>query len=307
MIRFSDIFGTDVYQIPPDADINQATLRLYVYSQRPISDSPATDIYPMQTPWVEGTAVNSNQEGSSCFSVRAYRPDGLYTNYPEDAWGTDGQLHDGPVKGIDFADADYPEMRARTAWDPCFPAEGMWYEWDVTEIVTAWHNGVFDNQGFYGFTPTGKWDYINAYSSEYSDDPLLRPELVVNYGPVACGHSMVPYPEGDMSGPDGVPDCYTDTYDMASLADQWLRCTTPGVSGCQQLDNVYAIPAGTVSVDGSLTEWADATWFTLDEVYYGEPNDIGTGLEDAKFAVKWNGDTDKVYVAVVVDDASHVL
>jgi hypothetical protein len=91
------------------------------------------------------------------------------------------------------------------------------------------------------------------------------------------------------------------------MADQWLRCTTPDIAGCEQAAELFVIGHDTVTVDGDLEEWVDVDWIALDEVYYGSPNDIGSTLEDAKFALKWNSDTDKIYAAVIVDDANHVL
>ncbi len=37
---------------------------------------------------------------------------------------------------------------------------------------------------------------------------------------------------GDVSGPDGVPDCRVDLYDFARLALDWLRCNDPGEAEC---------------------------------------------------------------------------
>jgi|GEM_PF-3157690 len=35
------------------------------------------------------------------------------------------------------------------------------------------------------------------------------------------------YPVGDISGPQGQPDCYVDMYDLMTLAAQWLNCNDP--------------------------------------------------------------------------------
>jgi len=39
--------------------------------------------------------------------------------------------------------------------------------------------------------------------------------------------------EADISGPDGVPDCYVNMYDFAALAAAWLNCTEPTDPNCQ--------------------------------------------------------------------------
>jgi hypothetical protein len=39
---------------------------------------------------------------------------------------------------------------------------------------------------------------------------------------------------GDISGPEGVPDCYVDLYDLGSLGQLWLECTDPNNIECIQ-------------------------------------------------------------------------
>ncbi len=47
------------------------------------------------------------------------------------------------------------------------------------------------------------------------------------YGGPACGDAEHPYPPGDVSGPDGIRDCYIDFYDFAVWAAHWLEYTGP--------------------------------------------------------------------------------
>ena len=44
----------------------------------------------------------------------------------------------------------------------------------------------------------------------------------------AAGHVIA----GDISGPLGVPDCYVDLYDFATMAADWLYCTDPEDADC---------------------------------------------------------------------------
>jgi len=38
---------------------------------------------------------------------------------------------------------------------------------------------------------------------------------------------------GDLTGPEGVPDCYVNLYDFAAFAGNWLRCNNPQDIGCE--------------------------------------------------------------------------
>jgi len=38
---------------------------------------------------------------------------------------------------------------------------------------------------------------------------------------------------GDISGPDGIPDCYIDLYDFAEMAGDWLYCNNPQDTECE--------------------------------------------------------------------------
>ena len=46
-----------------------------------------------------------------------------------------------------------------------------------------------------------------------------------------CGDTGTDYLTTDLSGPDGVADCYVNLYDLIVFTEQWLGCTIPG--GCQ--------------------------------------------------------------------------
>ena len=126
--------------------------------------------------------------------------------------------------------------------DPChenYHGADEWWDIDITDIVEAWRTESFANWGVYGHA-SGYWQYVRFPSSE-STDVMHRPELVINYKPLECGHKIVPYPSADVSGPAGIKDCYVDEYDVVAMADQWLRCTMPFAptepdNGCELLD-----------------------------------------------------------------------
>ena len=68
--------------------------------------------------------------------------------------------------------------------------------------------------------------------------------------------------------------------------------------------NSHTISKGQIDVDGNVIDWSDNTeWMNIDKVYFGDPCDI----IQAKFALRWNPGTDKLYVAVIIEDAKHVF
>ena len=173
LIRFGDLFGEGLYQVPTDAAILSAEIELYVYSQLTLNSDDELRLYPMYSEWTEGTSDGSSEDGASCYSYRAYRSDGDYANHPEDAWDTDGAVHDGPTKyGVDY---DYTDKYSHVL-DPCDTAG--WISIDITDEVQAWQAGSCDNNGFYVYL-NGNWQWCYFYSSEYSTDTSLRPRLVV--------------------------------------------------------------------------------------------------------------------------------
>ncbi|MHB1458771.1 MAG: chitobiase/beta-hexosaminidase C-terminal domain-containing protein [Armatimonadota bacterium] len=56
-----------------------------------------------------------------------------------------------------------------------------------------------------------------------------------------------------------------------------------------------------ISIDGNLTEWADAEWAPLDQNFDGDPADIA----EAYYAAKWGDNGNRIYVAVKVRDTAH--
>lgn len=316
LIRFDDLFGEGEGQIHLNQEIVRVDLMLYAYHLYTYSeDWDNVRAHPLTNTWVQGTAIGVAQEGSSCGEARRYRADGDYATYPEDAWGDQGQIEE---KGPQDYSKDFcrdSATRVEYGW-PFYEGnqdrQPRWMNFDITEYVigedgnSGWRADEDDNYGVYLYTGGGN---SSAYfrSSDYIDGACYRPKLVIEYRPFACGHSEVPYPDTDLSGPDGVRDCYVDIHDFATMCESWMRCTLPGGADCEDLGATYTIPHGSVTVDADLTEWADAEWIDLDETYSGTPIDI----TNAKFALKWDAnDVDHdhvVYAAVVVTDTSHVL
>ncbi|NLF29270.1 MAG: PEP-CTERM sorting domain-containing protein [Planctomycetes bacterium] len=70
----------------------------------------------------------------------------------------------------------------------------------------------------------------------------------------------------------------------------------------QDVNVPYLAPDAAVTVDGDLSEWADAAWVALDTAYAGTAADITSG----KYAVRWSDAANLLYVACeVVDVQQH--
>ncbi|MBN1509530.1 MAG: DUF5011 domain-containing protein [Sedimentisphaerales bacterium] len=93
----------------------------------------------------------------------------------------------------------------------------------------------------------------------------------------------------------GKPDCWCDPNHVDPL------------EGCppKPQEQINFIPRARVAVDGDIGEWqSEATvWRKLETVYHGNPLDI----VEARYALSWDADPNKVYVAVVVTDVSHAF
>ena len=121
-------------------------------------------------------------------------------------------------------------------------------------------------------------------------------------GPLFCGDGGTVFFDGDID-----EDCWVDDNDLDICIAQWLKCSDPTGSDFSLPPGVTPVknlPRDTsITVDGDLSDWpASSPWFDLDEliVALGEPNDI----TEARFSARWDDTTDKLYVAVVVDEGT---
>jgi hypothetical protein len=90
-----------------------------------------------------------------------------------------------------------------------------------------------------------------------------------------CGDPNHPYPVGDLSGPEGVPDCRVDLYDFAVLASHWLEdtCTVRTTYVFQPDPNALTVSGGigggdfgSFSIEGqfdlTVDSCAGTAWFS---------------------------------------------
>ena len=74
------------------------------------------------------------------------------------------------------------------------PTPGQWLHLDITGIYNKWKNGTWSNKGLI-LTPVSTNNNSNFfYSSDFLDDPSLRPSLEVNYTPQANQPFKVCFP-----------------------------------------------------------------------------------------------------------------
>ena len=52
-------------------------------------------------------------------------------------------------------------------------------------------------------------------------------EIIMTAVEPVCGDSYHPRPAGDITGPEGVPDCIVDMLDFAAMSGSWFECTDP--------------------------------------------------------------------------------
>jgi Leucine-rich repeat (LRR) protein len=76
--------------------------------------------------------------------------------------------------------ADRP---ATEQWGNILPAaeRNVWYSIDITDLFNAWQDGTYPNYGIQlrPVNNSDNWNYF--YSSDYLDDPSMRPKLVIEF------------------------------------------------------------------------------------------------------------------------------
>ena len=174
LVRFNDMFGDGANQIPTDAVVTSATLKMCVYD---LNNTGDVRLYRMLSDWVEGFAEGAYEEGAVCTNYRAY------SATEPDYWGTATAAMLGPV-----ASDDYPSSTGGDYWNAADPIRVQsappssvenWQEWDITGFVQDWQDGTMENNGVYTYN-LDRWLRASYHSSEYAD-PCLRPKLEIEY------------------------------------------------------------------------------------------------------------------------------
>ena len=176
--------------------------------------------------WVEGTS-----DGTT--AVLHEEPSWQYKSQELIPWASgQGGL---PVIGVDYIDPNDPNGIDCSDNDngssAYFTVQG-----DVsTALVQSWIDDAETNGGILLKQIEAIDTYVVFMSSEFSD-PARVPKLTINYtlGPLECGDAGTGQLKGDISGPDGEPDCKVDGYDLKAFTSEWLDCSNPHDSKCNQ-------------------------------------------------------------------------
>ena len=311
LIEFNDIIGDIPYdpcepnefpRVPTAAkgvSIRQATLRLYHYHEGIGGTGKKIFAYPML---VEVPDYGDGDDDVATIGQVAFHARGVGTL----EWGDPCDpctWYKGPIADFDYDHGTalkgiselYGQVSGAGEYDP-----NNLVDIDVTAMVAAWHAGTLDNNGLLVLASTDQ--IASGFATSDNDASIRRPELIIEYGAGECGDVTFPYPAGDIN-----QDCYVDMDDFGELSAAWQDCSMPGVGGCSEYvtpgQSEYLIPEGSAAVDGDLSEWTGADWISMDQVYAPTPADITS----AQFAVRWNDATNRIYVAIKVDDTTHVF
>jgi hypothetical protein len=157
------LLGFDLAVIPPGSAIISAELELYAFDVDTAPAGADATAHRLLEPWTEADVTYQSPDGSS-------------------SWTWPANFEAAPA-------ATTTLVINNTGWQ----------SWDLTALVEGWVNGKYPN---HGLVLAGSPDlYWSAFrSSDYPDDPSLRPRLTVTYA-CECGGSfqeltLQPGPEG---------------------------------------------------------------------------------------------------------------
>ena len=208
LLRFANLFGSGPIQVPPDAKIIVALLKVNVYDRYLIPPS-LIQCHTGLTDW-----YTTYQQ--SDFSTSAWRQHDSGV-----AWDG-GSVADHPRTGLDYraTSIDIP-------FDPTGSASlGDFITVDVTVDVKAYQKGALANNGWWFGTnqaqTLGRYQLATVHSV-WDLKPSLRILWAV---PRPCSS----VPDEDINIADVNRDCRVDLLDLGIFADNWLDCVDP--QGC---------------------------------------------------------------------------
>lgn len=130
-----------------------------------------------------------------------------------------------------------------------------WMGFDITELYKGWVNGTIPNHGVVITLDNeicANGDELLIYSSDYTDDPSLRPKLVVTLGTSGSDHTLTVNKAGSGSGtvtsePEGI-NCGSD------CSESYLDGTLVNLTATPNADSIFAGWSADCSHCGSNSE-----------------------------------------------------
>jgi VCBS repeat-containing protein len=181
--------------------------------------------------------------------------------------------------------ADLGDLRFHTAISS--PVVGEWISIDVTTLYNQWQSGELENNGIViGDVEFGS-RRLTFYSSDYSDNPSLRPRLAV-YGREA---------EATVTGTFLATLSEDDAAVYGDLAIAGAGAPPPTFAGAEASGAL-----GDIVVDASGTQWT----YTLNDT--AQALDSGDIVVDSLFLVASNGLVQEINIEVQgVDDSPNAI
>ncbi|WP_456372090.1 DNRLRE domain-containing protein, partial [Thiolapillus sp.] len=177
----SPLLRFDLGDLPAGATIVSATLSLYNVTQS--EGTRSIRLHRVLRDWHAGNRDNAVIDTPGAYGVTGLKAFDYYPGEGEDVlWHAIGMQ-----PGSDLA----------TTAESATPVGGVgWYDWDLTALVRAWTDGTPN----YGITlrDPDDWEPRNArrafLSSDYADDPSLRPKLTIVYEAAQGGGGDTAFP-----------------------------------------------------------------------------------------------------------------
>jgi hypothetical protein len=112
-----------------------------------------------------------------CFTQRGIATTGIYVDRIAQFW--DWRIQGTGRDRLRLWWADRPTAEQWIPQALAAPTVGQWYRIDVTDLYNAWQDGSYPNFGLQLRPESSNNRWAEFYSSDYIDDPSLRPKLVV--------------------------------------------------------------------------------------------------------------------------------
>jgi hypothetical protein len=148
----------DLSEIPVGSIVNAATMSIYQHAQQDTS-TPQLEVDYATRSWTEGTGNGTaSNDGAT--------------------WPKYEGVNNWSTAGGDFNSSSPPSANALNSI-------GGWVNFNVSGLTQNWVSGTITNNGaFIKKSVEGLVnDYKTFYSSDYTNDPTLRPKLVIEYVP----------------------------------------------------------------------------------------------------------------------------